>query len=357
MQLYIAGGCGDEGRNCFYVEGDRHAFILDAGTSTDGFDRVPDISTEQIRQAEYLFISHSHRDHTGAIEYLVKKGFTGPVLMSNQTYRQLHYKPQNTMILDSTAPELELEPGFTVHWGRTGHCAGAVWFDISVEGRHVFYSGDYRENDTFYRCDAVRGLHADMAVIDAAYSRKERGDDLRRAVVEKAEALMDGGHPLLMPVPHYGRGLSMGVLFHKVFGCRHPVHMSPKLYDEWLRLGHRKYFVHDEITELPFSIFQRWDEKTVEPGHIYFLTDAQLSRAASRELIEAHPDMGVLLTGSIHGYGKAQCFYKSGRAVFSLWPNHLTWQEMEDLRAVNDMPLVVPFHNKKVKPESDSFVF
>lgn len=49
MQLYIAGGCGDQGRNCFYIEGDRHAFIVDAGTSTDGLDRLPDLSPEMIR--------------------------------------------------------------------------------------------------------------------------------------------------------------------------------------------------------------------------------------------------------------------------------------------------------------------
>ena len=61
MQLYIAGGCGDQGRNCFYIEGDRHAFIVDAGTSTDGLDRLPDLSPEMIRRAEYLFVTHSHR--------------------------------------------------------------------------------------------------------------------------------------------------------------------------------------------------------------------------------------------------------------------------------------------------------
>lgn len=36
MQITIAGGCGDFGRSCFFVEGERHAFIVDAGTSTDG---------------------------------------------------------------------------------------------------------------------------------------------------------------------------------------------------------------------------------------------------------------------------------------------------------------------------------
>lgn len=357
MQLYIAGGCGDEGRNCFYVEGDRHAFIVDAGTSTDGQDRLPDLTPEQIRRAEYLFITHSHRDHTGALEYVITHGFDGPVLMSNQTYRQLVYKPENTMILDSTAPELELEPGFSLHWGRTGHCAGAVWYQIFVEGRTLFFSGDYRENDTFYRCDRVRNLEADMAVIDAAYSLKERGADLRRKVAETAKGLLGEDCSLLMPVPHFGRGLSMGYYFYQLFGENHPVYMDDKIYDNWEKLGHRKYFVHEEITELPYSIFHRWDKKTVEKGNIYFLADAQLVRASSRKLIETHKDLSVLLTGSIHGYGRAKGFYDSGRAKFALWPNHLTWQEMEDLRLRNHFSRVLPFHNRQVKPESDLVIF
>ena len=73
IQLFLACGCVDEGRNSFYVEGDRHAFIVDAGTSTDGLDRIPDLTPEQIHKAEYLFITHSLSDQTGAIEYLVKQ--------------------------------------------------------------------------------------------------------------------------------------------------------------------------------------------------------------------------------------------------------------------------------------------
>ena len=69
MRFYIAGGVGDQGRNCFYVQGERHAFLVDAGTSTDGMDRVPDLTLEQIRSADYLFVTHSHRDHTGAVSY------------------------------------------------------------------------------------------------------------------------------------------------------------------------------------------------------------------------------------------------------------------------------------------------
>ena len=185
MQITIAGGCGDFGRSCFFVEGGRHAFIVDAGTSTDGLDRVPDLTAEQVVRAEYLFITHSHRDHTGAIGYFESLGFAGSVLLTNQTYRQMKEKPGNTMILDSTAPELELERDFSFRWGRSGHCAGSVWYDISCEGKNLFFSGDYRSDDPFYVCDDAEGKTADVAVLDAAYPGDRTGADMRRSVLDK----------------------------------------------------------------------------------------------------------------------------------------------------------------------------
>ncbi len=353
MQLYIAGGCGDQGRNCFYVEGEKHAFIVDAGTSTDGLDRLPDLSSEQIRRAEYVFLTHSHKDHTGAVEFLEKNGFHGPVIMSNQTYRQLHYQPKNTMILDSTAPELELDSDFSLEWGRTGHCAGAVWYYMMVDGKKLFFSGDYRENDPFYRCDEVRGLSADIAVIDAAYSRLDRADDMRKSVLAAVQTSLGGNHPLLLPVPTYGRGLSIAVFLYQVFGNTHPIHLSPKLYDQWLKLGHRSYFTHETIQKIPFDALSEWDEKDIQNGHIYLLKDAQLSKAASRALIDSHPELEVIMTGSLHGYGKAKSYYESGRAHYALWPNHQTKQELEDLTLANDFSQVVPFHNSHEKCVND----
>ena len=166
MQITIAGGCGDFGRSCFFVEGGRHAFIVDAGTSTDGLDRVPDLTAEQAARAEYLFITHSHRDHTGAIGYFESLGFAGSVLLTNQTYRQMKDKPGNTMILDSTAPELELERDFSFRWGRSGHCAGSVWYDISCEGKKLVLFGGITEAMTlFIVCDDAEGKTADVAVL------------------------------------------------------------------------------------------------------------------------------------------------------------------------------------------------
>lgn len=77
---------------------DAAAFLLKEGATllswmrelqrTD-WTRVPDLTAEQVARAEYLFITHSHRDHTGAIGYFESLGFAGSVLLTNQTYRQI----------------------------------------------------------------------------------------------------------------------------------------------------------------------------------------------------------------------------------------------------------------------------
>ena len=332
MQITIAGGCGDFGRSCFFVEGGRHAFIVDAGTSTDGLDRVPDLTAEQAARAEYLFITHSHRDHTGAIGYFESLGFAGSVLLTNQTYRQMKEKPGNTMILDSTAPELELERDFSFRWGRSGHCAGSVWYDISCEGKT-----------------------ADVAVLDAAYPGDRTGADMRRSVLDKILELVWRGKPLLLPVPHFGRGLSIAAYFRNKGSMEIPVHMASGLYDEWLRLGRRKYFARREVLALPNETFSLWDGKTIHDNGVYFLTDAQLSRSENRKLIERHPELSLLMTGSIHGYGKAKDYYESGRAELVLWPNHMTEREMWELVGKNHFRKIIPYHSTDRKPESDVF--
>lgn len=357
MKLSIAGGCGDFGRSCFFISGNQHAYIVDCGTSTDGMDRVPDLTAEEIRSAEYLFLTHSHRDHTGAVEFAEEAGFTGQVMMSAQTYRQLSYKPKNAVIMDSTAPEVELLPDFVLHWGRTGHCCGAVWYAITCEGKTAFFSGDYREGDPFYRNDPVRDLSADIAVIDAAYPTEETGDAMRERFLARAEALLADGRPLILPVPRFGRGLSIAAALWARTGGRYAMAMDDRLLREWRTFARRKYFVKPSVWDVPVEAFRPWDGAHIDGSGAYFLTDAQLSHAESRQLADSAPEARILLSGSVHGYGRAKEYVESGRAEQVLWPNHMTYGEMRALAGANRFARCIPFHDPRRKPEALLYEF
>ncbi|MFQ9401888.1 MAG: hypothetical protein ACLR1D_06040 [Dialister sp.] len=59
--------------------------------------------------------------------------------MTNQAFRQIHHKPENTMILDSTAPELELEPDFSFRWGEPGTVREQSGTMFPVKERNYFF--------------------------------------------------------------------------------------------------------------------------------------------------------------------------------------------------------------------------
>lgn len=49
MKLVIAGGVGEHGRNCFYVQGDARRFLVDCGKMSDTpDDPYPHLSRAQI---------------------------------------------------------------------------------------------------------------------------------------------------------------------------------------------------------------------------------------------------------------------------------------------------------------------
>lgn len=52
-------------------------------------------------------------------------------------------------------------------------------------------------------------MKADLAVVDAAYSREDRGSEMREEVMKTVEEMVKDNHPLLLPVPHYGRGFRL----------------------------------------------------------------------------------------------------------------------------------------------------
>ena len=113
MELYIAGGCSEHGRNAFLVNSGSFSFIVDAGIMKEKPEVPwPQLSDEQIRGASALFLTHSHADHTGAAEWLIGKGFSGVVAASRETFRMLPSWPVRTVCLEDLGGPLEITEFF-----------------------------------------------------------------------------------------------------------------------------------------------------------------------------------------------------------------------------------------------------
>lgn len=136
MELFIAGGCGEHGRNCFYVEQNSAAFLVDCGLLAGAEDDLPRLNAEQIQKLRAVFLTHSHADHTGALPWLAQQGYQGPVYATLPTLTQLPFSLNHIQTLESlcpckgsgSVPEL---PGLQVTWGVPGTAQAASGCDLN----------------------------------------------------------------------------------------------------------------------------------------------------------------------------------------------------------------------------------
>ena len=71
MKLTVTGEPCTQPRHCYAVTGSSLTFLVDCGyqRAYPG-DEMPHLSPELIRNAEYLFLTHSHENQSGALPRL-----------------------------------------------------------------------------------------------------------------------------------------------------------------------------------------------------------------------------------------------------------------------------------------------
>ena len=167
----MAGGCGEHGRNSFLMEDDMFCVLVDCGI-TEGKNPFPQLSKKQIERIRYLFLTHSHKDHCGGVEWLISHGFQGSILATEETRKQcmIDYKNWRILPVSEQMPHfIQIDSMLCVKYGRSGHCVGSIWLLIEWNYKKVLFTGDYKEKSPVYICDKIRNISADFAVVDCAY--------------------------------------------------------------------------------------------------------------------------------------------------------------------------------------------
>ncbi len=144
------GGVNEYGRNCFYIECGNKRILLDCGIHK-GTKKLPNFKKEKVELLDYVFLSHSHIDHYGAIHELYNLGYKNKVFMTKDTKKQIKdYLEDNKSIQIEIIDELceplvwhKFDDYMSILWGRNGHVQGALWIAIKLGDETLFYSGDF----------------------------------------------------------------------------------------------------------------------------------------------------------------------------------------------------------------------
>ena len=350
MKLFLAGGVGEHGRSCFLVQGETLCFLVDCGKMAGSEQPYPELSEEQIRSLQFVFLTHSHADHTGALPWLLERGFAGRIVASTETLAQLPFALPHALALKDFCPP----SGLALRWGRSGHCAGSVWYEFRLEGQTLLFSGDYTEASLVYCTDPIRRLRADVGVIDCAYGHRSKSPALLRFdLLTRLSEQIAGGKPTLLPVPKYGRGLELLYLLH---------HAKPQLpvcgdaqfrsQLDWLRAD--RYWgapcARDALREARVQPLEG-----VPAAGLCFVSDPQLKTHAGRQLAEAFLACGgsLVMTGTPEAGSCSEKLLKAGRMELLCYPVHQNEAEYRALLHKNQIIRAIPYHTPELsaKPE------
>ena len=346
MRIKLAGGAGEYGRNCFLVQGNTLSFLVDCGLMVGAQYPWPHLDREEIQSLDYVFLTHSHNDHSGALSWLAEQGFTGTVAASRETLRQIQTLSLRAETLEAFCPP----KGLTLKWGRTGHCAGSVWFYFALEGKSLLFSGDYTEKSLAYTADPIRNVSADIAVLDSAYGYEKRtAGQMRAKFMEQAAVFLDKKSPLLLPVPKYGRGLELALMIHRrwpevtFYGDEHFTSRIEGLKCDTVWCTEE---LREGLADLKYVSFTG----VLPKQGIIMISDPQLKKGNAETLAaKCASEGGVILTGAVEANSGSDRLLKSGKAVFCRIPVHCSYDEAMSLAEKNRFHRVIPVHSGDVE--------
>lgn len=340
MKLYIAGGCGEHGRNCFLLEDNGQYLMVDCGKG-DNDVSFPQLTKEEIMKTEYLFLTHSHKDHSGGIQWMMKQGFHGSIISTEETRIQCNIDNQNWRFLPVSKKHLplELNENLRVSWGRSGHCVGSVWYLIEWNSKQILFTGDYEEKSPFYYCDKIRNVSADCAVIDCAYGNQDM--DRSKIDSELIDAVcnsIEEAKTLMLPVPKYGRGLEIIRLLSGI-EKNFPIYVDHNLS---MQISTKNALWTDCMEVLPRDI-EKWRG---EPA-VLLVSDPQLRKKDNYKFAVQILNAGgtVLLTGHIYPNTGSEYLLVQKLAKQIIYPVHMNYRDVCSFISKNKLHNIVLNHH------------
>lgn len=223
------GGIGEYGRACYYFSIKDISFLFDCGINKDT-GNIPKLIPDKVKKLDYVFLSHSHKDHSWAIPELYKNGYNKQIIMNRDTAYQLkdfleiHRDIRVSVLEEWTVPceWHKLNPNISICWGNSGHMPGAIWYIVDIYDKKIFYTGDYNSDSKILLhhdpAELLKNDSIDFAIVDCANGIDEVSyDSCIAQILRQVENTINNGGNVLFPAQIYGRSIELYILLKRKF--------------------------------------------------------------------------------------------------------------------------------------------
>jgi ribonuclease BN (tRNA processing enzyme) len=222
MKLRVLGCSGAIAKDCRTT-----SFLLDDDVLIDAGTGVGDLSLDEMRRINHVFLTHSHLDHIAALPLMIDAvasqrsqpicvhALAGTITALQQHIFNNVVWPDFSRIPSESAPFVrfsEITVGHTVQVGAklveplpAVHTVPACGFAVSAGGPCWVFSGDTERNPAFWQ--RLASLDVAMLVIETAFSNREqdlarRSLHLAPATLAQELAHMDGARKVPVYITH-----------------------------------------------------------------------------------------------------------------------------------------------------------
>jgi Cft2 family RNA processing exonuclease len=182
-----------------------------------------DLWLDPRRSREWAFISHAHSDHIAAHREAILSPGTARFLAGRNV------APNDAVVLPFLEPR-EVR-GVTCTLYPAGHILGSAQLHLTVEGRSLLYSGDFKLQPNAV-AESIVVPRAEVLVMETTFGHRKYAFPRQEKVVAEMlawvdAALADGATPLLLG---YSLGKGQEILA-ALGGSRHDILLHPALYE------------------------------------------------------------------------------------------------------------------------------
>jgi metallo-beta-lactamase family protein len=332
MRLGFLGAAGEVTGSCTLVEAGEVRFLVDCGMFQGG----PEARQKNqralnpgfdLRQLDFVLLTHAHIDHSGLLPRLATLGFRGPIYATPATIALLEVLLPDSAHIQEKESEWQLRhrrrrgqgergiqpPLYTVaqaqaclkllqpiSYGRpeklaknvsvtfrdAGHILGSASLEVLVGGegkpRRLVFSGDLGMSDRPVLCDpAPPPAEADVLLIESTY-----GDRLHRSLPETEEEIVGaiertraaGGNLI---IPAFAVGRTQEIIYLLADLVRRKRVSSLKVYVDspMANAATRITLDNPELLDPETRELIAWQRSHTDRMHIEFVADVERSKS------------------------------------------------------------------------------